>query len=59
LDEVKQEVKKMEAMYNLQKEKGGIIDLEAEKNKYLLRSVSVNVCKLCTIVTCVTIFKGG
>ena len=32
-------------MYNLQKEKGGIIDLEAEKNKYLLSSVSVSLVK--------------
>lgn len=28
--------KKMQRLYNIQKKKGGIIDIEAEKNKYLL-----------------------
>ena len=30
----------METVYKRQQEKGGIIDIEAEKNKYLLSSVS-------------------
>ena len=39
-DDLKKQVKEMEDVYNRQKEAGGIIDLEKEKNKYLLSSVS-------------------
>ncbi len=44
-DDIREMQQRMAALYEKQKAKGGIIDVEAEKNKYYLTLVSPIRCK--------------